>query len=272
MLSIVKGPYLQIPTETSMTMMWETSELASAKVEVYQAERKHGGSGGNYLPPEKVITTASNGEYSLIHQITVQQLEPGTTYFYTVFSENETGALQDGPHPFKTAPGKDVPFSFTVTSETGGFHFADKTDGQINRDIFMLMGKYRPDLSLFAGDIVDDGREYADWSTYFFEPGRAFLKTTPFYSCLGNHEENADWFYKFFAYPNPKNYYSFDYGDAHFTCLDSTAFVGNEQYPGLSHELTPGNAQIDFLIRDLQASAAKWKIVFFHYSPYVSGG
>ncbi len=95
---------------------------------------------------------------------------------------------------------------------------------------------------------------------------------TPFYSCLGNHENNGSWYYDFFAYPPPKNFYSFDYGDVHFICLDSTDFIKPENYPHSGGEINPGNAQYDFLITDLQSTAAKWKIVFFHYPPYVSGG
>jgi hypothetical protein len=134
------------------------------------------------------------------------------------------------------------------------------------------MQKYRPDLALFIGDIVNDGNRYEDWETYFFAPGRSFLTSTPFYSCLGNHEDHGAWYYRFFAYESPKNYYSFYYGDVHFICLDSTDFIDRETYPYSSGKMKPGNEQFDFFIRELQASKAKWKIVYFHYPPYVSGG
>ena len=39
--------------------------------------------------------------------------------------------------------------------------------------------------------------------------------------------------------------------------------------PGEGFE--PGSPQRDFLVKDLKASQATWKIVFFHYPPYVSG-
>ncbi len=273
MLSIIKGPYLQWPTENSMTIMWETSEPASSRVDVLLAERIHSGYQGNYKKPEHVISSVFNESHATIHQLTVTNLEPVTLYFYNINSENKHGEkIQSGPHPFKTATPKGVPFSFTVTSETGGYSGFDQSNGQINKNIFKQMQRYRPDITLFIGDIVNDGRNYEDWGKYFFDPGRDFLTSTPFYTCLGNHEYNASWYYDFFAFAPPKNYYSFDYGDVHFICLDSTDFIKPESYPHSTGDIGPGNAQFDFLIRDLQSTSARWKIVFFHYPLYISGG
>lgn len=272
MLTIVKGPYLQWPTVDSITIMWETSEPASSRAEVLMAERIHSGYQGNYKKPEHLLSTVSNEGYSTIHQLTMKNLEPSTTYFYKIYSGNEQGEIDSGPYPLKTAVRKGEPFSFTVTSETGGYSGFDQSNGQINKNIFNQMQRYRPDLTLFVGDIVNDGRNYEDWEKYFFGPGKDFLVNTPFYSCLGNHEYNASWYYDFFAYAPPQNFYSFEYGDVHFICLDSTDFIKTENYPHSAGEISPGDAQYDFLIHDLQSNSAKWKIVFFHYPPYISGG
>lgn len=272
MLSIVKGPYLQWPTPHSMTIMWETSEPSDSRVEILAAERIHSGYQGNYKKPEQLLSEVYSEVYCTIHQLTVTGLEPGTIYFYKVGSKHAQEEVESGPHPMKTAVRKGEPFSFTVTSETGGYSGFDSSNGQINQRIFKQMQAYRPDLTLFVGDLVNDGTNYDDWDTYFFGPGKHLLTNTPFYSCLGNHERNASFYYDFFAFAPPKNYYSFDYGDAHFICLDSTDFIKPEHYPRSSGGMMPGNEQYDFLVRDLQSSFAKWKIVFFHYPPYVSGG
>jgi hypothetical protein len=272
MLIIVKGPYLQCPTDNSITIMWETSEPASSTVEVLMAERIHSGYDGNYMKPEHILATVVEQAYSTIHRITVNDLEPSTVYYYQICSVNDQQETKAGPHPLRTSARSGESFSFTVTSETGGYSFFDQSEGQINRNIFKQMHRYRPDFTLFIGDIVDDGHNYEDWEKYFFGPGKDFLISTPFYSCLGNHEDNASWYYDFFAYDTPKNYYSFDYGDAHFICLDSTDFIDRETYPNSSGRMIPGHAQFDFLVRDLQSTSARWKIVFFHYPPYVSAG
>ncbi|RXZ78450.1 metallophosphoesterase family protein [Paenibacillaceae bacterium] len=272
MLSIIKGPYLQWPTENTMTIMWETSEPASSRAEVLLAERIHSGYHGNYKPPEHIISTFYNNEPVVIHQVTVTGLEPATTYFYKIHSENEQGSVTSTAYPFKTAVRSGASFSFTVTSETGGYSAFDPSGGELNKRIFSQMQRYRPDLALFIGDIVDDGRNYDDWDKYFFTPGKDFLNVTPSYSCLGNHEDNGSWYYDLFAFAPPKNYYSFDYGDVHFTCLDSTAWIDSAHYPHSNGSIGPGDAQYNFLLHDLQSTSAKWKVVFFHYPPYVSGG
>lgn len=271
MPTIVKGPYLQHPTVNSMTVMWETSEPATSQVDIYLAERIHSGHQGNYKMPQQLLSTYSCHTYTTIHQITIDNLEPSTIYFYRIKSENAEGSVESGRYPLKTAVPKGEPFSFTVTSETGGFSGFDRSNGRINQNIFQQMQRYRPDLTLFIGDIVNDGHRYEDWETYFFGPGQSFLLSTPFYSCLGNHESNASWYYDFFAFPAPKNCYSFDYGDVHFTCLDSTSFIKPNNYPHADEEIYAGD-QVDFLLKDLETADAAWKIVYFHYPPYVSGG
>lgn len=273
MLSIIKGPYLQWPTETSMTFMWETSEETTARVDILAATRVHGWK--RYEQPEHMLITVTEEAPARLHRVTVHGLEPGTVYFYKVTSACvATGCdpIESGPHPFKTAMGPGVPFSFTVTSETGGYSGFDTTGGQINTALFEQMQCYRPDLALFVGDIVNDGQQYEDWEKHFFGPGRSFLMTTPAYCCPGNHENYADSYKDWFAFPPPSIYYSFDYGDVHFISLDATDFVKKAHYPQGAGEMSPGHAQYDFLVRDLEdAAAAKWKIVFFHYPPYVSG-
>ena len=47
MLNIVKGPYLQWPTQTSMTLMWETSEPASSAVIYTRTQKVHSGLNGS---------------------------------------------------------------------------------------------------------------------------------------------------------------------------------------------------------------------------------
>lgn len=268
MFSVIKGPYLQWPTVISMTVMWETSEPADSRAAVFVAERIHSGHKGNYRKPEQLLSTVRGKGRSTIHQLTLENLDPGTTYFYMIYSENANGEkVESGPHPLKTAVPRGQPVSFTVTSETGGYGDVD-----INQRIFKQMQRYRPDFTLFVGDLVNDGRNYEEWEKYFFGPGTDFLAHTPVYCCPGNHEYNASWYYDFFAFPAPKNYYSFDYGDVHFVSLDATDFVKAKDYPNSMGEMNPGNEQYDFLVRDLHDAATKWKVVFFHYPPYISGG
>lgn len=264
MLEIVKGPYLQWPEPGAMTIMWETSAESDSTVTVWRTVRGHRGLRKDEDSRESLDDTRP----CCIHSMTLRGLSPETTYTYRVRSRDAQGELVESPeHPLKTAPYLQTPFSFAVTSETGGFG-----NDAINRRVFRRIRQCRPDFLLVVGDAVGDGREYGDWERYFFGPGRELFNDTPFFLCPGNHEENADWFYRFVGYPEPKNFYSFKYGNALFVALDSTRLVDyGEAGPRRNRELDPGSAQCEFLINELRSSEAAWKIVFFHYPPYVSG-
>ncbi len=125
------------------------------------------------------------------------------------------------------------------------------------------------------GDCVKRGSVYEDWDRWLFAPGKDLFTNTPFYLCLGNHEENSPWFYKFTTYPEPKNYYSFNYGNAHFVALDSPSGIhfrgGRPVLTDRGKGVTPGSPQYHFLVDDLAKAQATWKFVFFHHPPYVSG-
>ena len=55
-------------------------------------------------------------------------------------------------------------------------------------------------------------------------------------------------------------YYSFDYGNMHFICLDSY---------GTDH--SPDGAMMTWLEADLAANDKEWVIAFWHHSPYSKG-
>lgn len=260
MITITKGPWLQWVTREAVTVMWETPEESSSSVTFYETENVHSDSDGRAKTLEGTARTVDDETSTLIHAVTVSSLETDTTYHYKVVSSTEGGdTVSSELYPMKTAVARETPFSFVVTSETGGFG-----DEAINRRVFDQLQRYRGEFLLMVGDSVARGSVYEDWEKYFFGPGKELFAHTPFYLCPGNHEENADWFYKFVAYPEPKNYYAFDYGNARFVALDSTRMIAN-------NELGQGSAQHEFLADALRSSDATWKIVFFHYPPYVSG-
>jgi hypothetical protein len=55
-------------------------------------------------------------------------------------------------------------------------------------------------------------------------------------------------------------YYSFDYGNIHYVCLDSQA-----------SDRSPDGAMLTWLKNDLAATKQDWIIVFFHHPPYTKG-
>ncbi len=117
----------------------------------------------------------------------------------------------------------------------------------------------------------DDGSDYAYQNTVFnrFENE---LKNTIVWPAIGNHEvdygmanSNVHEFFEMFSYVDAnKGYYSYDYGNVHFVCLNS------EINDGVFDEEV--NDMATWLTNDLQASTnADWTIVYFHHPIYSAG-
>ncbi|MFH1572120.1 MAG: metallophosphoesterase family protein [Gemmatimonadota bacterium] len=277
-MEIIKGPYLQWPTPTSVTVMWETDCPSRGAVTCSATEAVHSGLSGQRRAVEGSARTWETADTRRVHRVRVEGLEPGRTYHYQVQSAAAGQQVHGGPYPLQAAPLPGTPVSFAVTSETGGFG-----DDHTNRRLFAQLAAWRPDFLLVVGDAVGRGSRYADWERWFFGPGRQLLHTTPFYLCPGNHEEmdlpptgpyqpERTWLHELTAAPEPGTYYGFEYGDGHFTALDSPSLVAYEDgQPRATDALAEGSPQLEFLRADLAAARAPWRFAFYHYPPYVSG-
>jgi hypothetical protein len=139
------------------------------------------------------------------------------------------------------------------------------------------MGRHSFDLALHTGDIVNSGGicsgDDSSWSQYmraYFDLYRDSTGRIPFYPSVGNHELNGggcgyEGYRDVYHLPgnapsgDEEEYYSFDWGNAHFVALDT-----NQSY-------SAGSVQYDWLIGDLQATTQPWQFVFFHHPAYSSG-
>lgn len=251
-LSILKGPYLQNVKKDKITVMWETNLNASSGVE-YGETAGYG---------KKVVS----GKLKKIHEITIPGLKEETVYHYRVSSKTPSGLgeevlkITSESYVFKTAVRGNTPFCFAVYGDS-------RSNVECHTRIAEAIAQKRPDIVLHVGDLVADGKNYKNWGSEFFEPAKKLFSNTPFYIAIGNHEKNAHWFYDFVSYPEPENYYSFDYGNAHFTIIDSNRA---DQKRIDTSEYRPGSTQYKWLEKDLKDSKSEWKFIFFHHPPYSS--
>lgn len=238
-LQIIKGPYLQNLTQTSIVVMWETNIQATSLVEY----------GGNNTSNKK-----QKNELVTIHEITLSNLVPGKTYNYRVSSKKHDYEIKSQEYSFRTAPSEPEPWQFAVYADCQG-------NPNIHRTIVdLIMNKGQLAFAIRTGDQVMNGSDYEQWDSLYFEPAKHFLPNNCVWLCLGNHENNADWYFKFFSLPNNERWYSFNYLNADFFVLDS-----------YFSDFSPESEQYKWLINELEKSKAVWKVVIMHTPAFSSG-
>jgi predicted phosphodiesterase len=154
------------------------------------------------LAPDKLDRGAPALQFE---KITYTGLEPGRTYYYNVLGRPE------GRGRFKTAPAGRASFQFVAYGDT-------RTRHDVHRRVVEAIIKAEPDFLLHTGDLVADGDDPAQWPV-FFSIERELLNKAAFFPTPGNHERGSRLYYDAFDLRVP--YYSFDWGSAHFSVLNS---------------------------------------------------
>ena len=244
-ITLTRGPYLHLPSDMSMLIVWDTAEPVDTVVE----HGKTTGFGQRDSDPGLVTH----------HALLLTDLEPSTVYHYRIIGGDEV--LADG-FSFKTAAGHlaaDARFRFIAVGDTG-------TLAQAQLDVALQMKESLPDLGIHGGDLVYPGGEPDDLDRRYFDVYRDLIGNVPFYLALGNKDVEFDAGAAHLAAfhlpensPSPERFYSFGYGNAFFAALDTNG------------DLSAGSEQIEWLDSALAESEHPWKIVFFHHA-FVSAG
>jgi len=238
-VTLTRGPYLQSVTGTSAIVVWQTAAPGSSRVEY--------GVGGYTASIDLPDPTVE-------HVITLTDLITGTEVIYRV----STDGVELASGSFRTAAAPDQSFTFAVIGDSG-----TGSTGQVA--VADRMVALDPQLVLHTGDVVYPDGQAAGYDPFFFNPYQTLAKRAPIYPTLGNHDYHSqsgqpylDAFY--LPHNNPaqtERYYSFDWGNAHFTALDFNT--------------GPDAAQLDWLKNDLASTDKPWKFVFYHQAIYSSG-
>ncbi|HUI57105.1 MAG TPA: metallophosphoesterase [Bryobacteraceae bacterium] len=188
-----------------------------------------------------------------VEKTTLTGLQPNTRYDYDIpGQEGVKGSFQTPPNG------------------AGAFHFVvygdNRTRDDVHRKVIAtLLQSGIPDFVLQTGDMVPDGNDTAYWPV-FFDIERELLRQTVFFPALGNHERDCRNFYDFFSLAKP--YYSFNWGNAHFTVLNSD--LANSA-PTKSERDAFWAEQTRWLEEDLQASQnAEYRFVTAHHPPFTA--
>ncbi len=226
----------------------------------YTVEYKKQGADSKQLKATDVSFT-DNGRLYYQYQAMLQGLEPGGVYSYRIRTAEEAGAW----HTLRTDDGRFVSAVIFPDSQSTDYSGWGSLAGNA------VKRNPQADLFINLGDLVDngqDGRQWQDW----LQSVAAFSSELPLAPVIGNHETyTLDWklrypsaYVKLFAVPDngsgkyPGQFYSFDYGDVHFTVLDTNFQEMQASQPELLAE------EVNWLERDLAASKARWKVVLMH--------
>ena len=149
--------------------------------------------------------------------------------------------------------------------------------GQPERAVAHLVAQWHPDIILTtgdndypAGDATTLDQNIGQYYHAFIAPYHHQLGTRAtvnrFFPALGNHDwytAGAKPYVNYFTLPGNERYYTFSRGPVQFFALDSD--------PHEPDGTMSDSPQGQWLQRQLQASHACWKIVYFHHPPYSSG-
>ena len=262
--SITRGPYLQSAASDRVILCWRTSIPCDSRVQ-------YGKTWTNLNSTVDDATLVTN------HAIPLTGLAANTTWYYSVGTSSGPLAGADVDHHFLTAPpsGRSASTRIWVIGDSGT---AD-ANARAVRDAFERRSKnHPPELWLMLGDnAYNSGYDSEYQDAIFQNMYESRLITTPLFPTYGNHDAmNSDSatqtgpYYDIFHLPSAgecggvasgtEAYYSFDWSNVHFICLDSSE----------SNRLI-GNAMIDWLESDLAANTKPWVVAFWHHPPYSKG-
>lgn len=238
--------------QTTQTVAWR-STAANGKVQYMKDSQKTADFSGSL---EKTASASALDATHNHFEAELSNLEPGTTYVYRVGNESSWSKAAS----FKTEAAATDSFSF--------MDLGDVQNGEDGVPLKKLLSQALtgyPDIkfALGNGDLIDEPENTKEWEV-FYNAAEGVFDHIPLMTSIGNHEEKKPSYFKSMALPQngpdgyKEQFYSFDYGNAHFVVLNSN-IMGNT---------TESQPLIDWLKNDLQKSSKKWKFAVFHHPPY----
>jgi hypothetical protein len=260
--NVTRGPYLQSGSPTNIVVRWRTDFPADSRV-------RYGTDVGSLdLVTDAVALTNE-------HEITLTGLVPGTKYYYSVGMTTEMLAGGEASHFFVTSPvpGTPKPTRIWVLGDSG----TKNANAAAVRDAYYnFTGSRHTDLWLMLGDNAYSNGTDSDYQAAVFDMYPTMLRKSVLWSTLGNHETYSTnpngnhAYFDIFTFPTAgqvggaasgnEHYYSFDYANIHFICLDS-----------MESSRFSTNDMAIWLTNDLVNASADWLIALWHHPPYTKG-
>lgn len=243
--------------KTKRTISWHSSLPQPYAVLEYREHLQH----------EFITLPANNYEFmtdqgiKYQHVVKLSGLKPDTSYEYRV---------GDGDHRttwevFHTDSGIRTKALIFPDSQGADYKMWEKNA--------QTAWKKNPDAQFFInmGDLVDNGQQFWQWARWL-DGVSGMIDKIPLAPISGNHEDyTLDWkmtephtYLNMFTLPGnevagfDEYFYSYDYGDVHFTVLDTQKDELAQFKPDLFAR------QLAWAEKDLAATDKKWKVVLMH--------
>ena len=246
-------------SQTSRTIAWQTTP---STVDQFLEYKEANASQSTLLVANSQKLT-TNAEDMTLHCVTITALKPGTTYDYRVGSHNNWSDWQKlTTESLDTSSFKAIIFGDSQCSDYTVWKQTAQTAWSKNKDAAFFIN---------LGDLVDIGSHYDQWKSWF-NGAKSMIDIIPVVPLSGNHENYlpggtfspAFLYLELFNLPmnGPDDLkgqsYSFDYGNAHFSILDTQAEELDKFQPDL---ITKQRAWLE---KDLNSTTKPWKIVLMH--------
>jgi Calcineurin-like phosphoesterase/Purple acid Phosphatase, N-terminal domain len=253
---LVRGPYLQNGTTDSIVVRWRTARKMDSLVQFGDA-------------PGNLLQSVFDPALVFDHEVKLTGLAPDTTYFYSIGDSNQVLAGDDIDHYAVSNPPVGLPKTSRIWV-LGDCGRGNSDQRAVRNAYYNWTGSTPTNLTLLLGDNAYLTGTEAEYQKSIYDIYSTLLRNTVFYSARGNHDTEAITYYDMFTFPQAgeagglasgtEAYYSFDYANVHFLCLDSQATSP-----------LPGGAMYSWLQSDLAATDQDWLIAFWHHPPYTKG-
>lgn len=238
--------------QTTMTITWRTDQEGENNTVYYSSEENINLDEYN---KKKADTSTFEETTAWIHSAELTDLQPDTIYWVVIVSDG----YKSEKFCFETAPENSEDLVFIIGSDAQHL----QTQMPVIREVLSKAAKENPDFFMYSGDIVNAELSEYEWDLFFDLWDELMItdegRRIPIIPTLGNHEvvggyggkqEKAIFYFNRFKVPEPKDYYSIQYGpDLLILSLntDHTSTVDGEQLIWLEETLKE-NQNITWII------------------------
>jgi Icc-related predicted phosphoesterase len=284
-LKITHGPYLCDMSETGVTIIWTTNNKSLAWVEIAPND------GSNFYSSERPkFYDTKYGRIqatTTLHKVRINNLKPGTTYRYAIFSKEvlkwesdariyygitvANPAYSRNSLAFTTFSQEDDSVSFLVFNDLHG-------RSQFMKDVCKNIDFKGIDMVIFNGDMSTTINSGEQLFTDFIDASvELFASRVPILFTRGNHETRgtyADYLMEYFPMESKTIYHLVNVGNVAFLMLDCGEDKPDSdiEYSGLADFDAYRLAEAEWLketINSKKYKDAPVKIAILHVPPMV---